>query len=157
MNRHETPRRHPRCRIGSVVRVRYRNRGTLLSRGELAFFCHVRRAVRQRWLIMCKVRLADAVTCSAAAWRAGAGNAIAQKHLDFIICDPCSTKLLLAIELDDRTHVRPDRRRRDRFLNQTLSQAGIRLLRFRARSSYCPHEIRKRIESALTAHLLLPN
>lgn len=86
----------------------YRSRAALLTRGELVFFLSLRGAVANRCLIMCKVRLADAVTCSEAEWRAGAGNAISQKHLDFVLCDAHSTRFLVAIELDDRSHARPE-------------------------------------------------
>lgn len=129
----------------------YRSRAALLTRGELVFFWSLRGAVASRCLIMCKVRLADAVTCSEAEWRAGAGNAISQKHLDFVLCDAHSTRFLVAIELDDRSHARPERRRRDRFVEQALSQAGIRLIRFRARSKYCKHEIRNQLDEVLAS------
>lgn len=94
---------------------------------------------------MCKVRLADVVTCSESGWRDGLGAAIAQKHLDFVLCDPQTLRFVMAIELDDRSHERPERRRRDRFVDQVLAQAGVRLLRFRARSRYCTDEMRRRI------------
>jgi hypothetical protein len=128
----------------------YFTREALLTRGELAFFWSLRRAIAARCLIMCKVRLADAVTCSERAWRSGGGNAIAQKHLDFVLCDSHSTRLLLAIELDDRSHSQPHRRRRDRFVERALDEAGIRLVRFRASSRYCPDEVRARLDTALS-------
>lgn len=99
---------------------------------------------------MCKVRLADIVTCSETAWRRGSGSPIAQKHLDFVLCDVHSTRFLAAIELDDRSHHRPDRRKRDRFVNRVLAEAGIDLIRFRARSRYCAIAIRQRVLTAVS-------
>ena len=92
---------------------------------------------------MSKVRLADIVTCSDAAWRRGMGSAIAQKHLDFVLCDRHTTQFLLAIELDDRSHDRPDRRKRDEFVNRVLAQAGVALIRFQARRWYSVEFIRR--------------
>jgi len=102
-----------------------------------------------RFLVMCKVRLADIVTCTDAEWRRGLGRAIAQKHLDFILCDRSTTRFVLAIELDDRSHERRDRRQRDLFVDQVLAQAGIRLIRFRARSRYSAWAIREHILTVL--------
>ncbi len=44
--------------------------------------------------------------------------------------------VVLAIELDDRSHQRPDRVERDRFLNQALSAAGLPLLRVAVAEHY---------------------
>jgi len=123
----------------------YQNRIALLTRGEAAFFGPLCRALDGRFLVMCKVRLADIVTCSDDNWRRGWGAAIAQKHLDFVLCDVRTTRFVLAIELDDRSHARPDRRRRDRFVNQVLAQGGVQLIRVRASAWYSVASIRERI------------
>lgn len=141
-SRHTTRRRRGRREKPAIV---YRNRETLLSRGEAAFFGPLTRAVAGRFLIMCKVRLADIITCSETAWRRGMGSAISQKHLDFVLCDLRSTRFVLAIELDDRSHEQSHRRKRDLFVNQVLAQAGIRLVRFRASARYSVESIRERI------------
>lgn len=39
-------------------------------------------------------------------------------------------KPLAAIELDDKTHNQPERRRRDMFVNSIMSSANMPLLRF---------------------------
>lgn len=130
-------------------RLPYRSRETLLSRGEAAFFEPLQRALNGEFLIMSKVRLADLVSCSATEWRNGYGGAISQKHVDFVLCDPATTRFILAIELDDRTHDSEDRKRRDRFLNEVLATVGIRLLRVRARSYYSPSSLRSVVHEAL--------
>lgn len=98
---------------------------------------------------MCKVRVADVITCSDADWRRGFGGAISQKHLDFVLCEPRTTRIILAVELDDRSHEAPHRQRRDRFLNDTLQAAGIRLLRVKARAQYSAEIIRLLVNAAL--------
>lgn len=127
----------------------YKPRQTLLSRGEAAFYFALRAAVRGRYLIAFKVRLADLITCGDAAWEAGFGHMIARQHLDFILCDHGSTDILLAIELDDRSHELARRKRRDLFLNEALFVAGIPLLRFRASSRYDIDVLANAIDTAL--------
>ena len=112
------------------------SRKTLLSRGEAAFHRALCDAVEGRWLVMCKVRLADIVSCSSADWLRGHGGKISQKHLDFVLCDAGTSAIVLAVELDDRTHDAPERRARDSFVDEVLATAGVRLLRVRARSEY---------------------
>lgn len=120
----------------------YEGRGTLLTKGEAAFYGPLQEAVGAEFQIMCKVRVADVITCSEADWRRGFGGAISQKHLDFVLCEPKTTRIVLAVELDDRSHEAPHRQRRDRFLNETLQTAGIRLLRVKARAQYSAEIIR---------------
>lgn len=134
---------------GQRGRLPYRSRETLLSRGEAAFFGPLQQALNGQFLIMSKVRLADLVSCSATEWRTGYGGAISQKHVDFVLCDPTTTRFILAIELDDRTHDSEDRKRRDRFLNEVLATVGIRLLRVRARSYYSLSSLRSLVHEAL--------
>jgi len=127
----------------------YASRETLLTRGEAAFHGPLQEAVGGRYLIMCKVRVADVLTCSEADWRHGFGGAISQKHLDFVLCEPASTRIVLAIELDDRSHEAEHRRRRDKFLNEALRTAGIPLLRIKARAQYSPEIIQLLVRAAL--------
>lgn len=138
----------------------YASRLTLLSRGEAAFHGPLLQAVGGRWLIMCKVRVADVIEC-AQPQAGGRGEpdwarfaAISQKHLDFVLCDPRSTRIRCAIELDDRSHESPHRRRRDAFLDAALRAAGVPLVRFRARSEYDPRRIHATLWGAL--HRLRP-
>ncbi|MBX3412598.1 MAG: DUF2726 domain-containing protein [Pirellulales bacterium] len=114
----------------------YFKRGPLLSRGEMAFYRVLRKAVGRRFHIAFKVRLADLVTCSEQAWAAGFGHMIARHHIDFVLCDYRSMDVVAAIELDDRSHRKPCRRRRDAFLAETLFAASIPLIRICAAAWY---------------------
>jgi len=89
-----------------------------------------------------KVRLADNVTCSDVDRRSGFGGPISQKYVDFVLCEIRTTRAVAAIGLDDRSHDRPDRKRRGVFLNRVLAASGIAIIRssgtgllFRARHS----------------------
>lgn len=144
--RHETPFKRPRNRARSRPLLPFGSRGVLLSRGELAFFRALRRALAGRFLIAFKVRAADLLSCSSSAWEAGFGHMIARHHLDFVLCEPDSTEIHAAIELDDRSHCQANRKRRDSFLNEAFAAAKIPLIRFQAAARYDPVAIARVIE-----------
>jgi very-short-patch-repair endonuclease len=71
---------------------------------------------------------------------------IARHHLDFVLCDHGTTNIRLGIELDDRSHDKAIRKKRDMFVNEALAAAGIPLLRIQAAARY---------ESDYIEHVLL--
>lgn len=127
----------------------YRRQSSLVTQNELLFYTSLRRAVGTRFTITVKVRLADVIACPRAAWSLGYGRLIAQKHLDFVVCDPKSLRVVLAIEVDDKSHERPARRLRDAFVNRAMDAAGVPLIRVRAASSYDPREIERLLSRLL--------
>lgn len=56
-------------------------------------------------------------------------NRINRKSVDFLILAKDAT-VVAAIELDDRSHDRPDRRRADAQKNRALADAGVPLIRW---------------------------
>lgn len=54
---------------------------------------------------------------------------ISQKHIDFLICEKETLKPVLGIELDDRSHQREDRQKRDEFVNALYENIGLKMLR----------------------------
>ena len=114
----------------------YRPRRFLLTQNEAAFFRALLPLVAGRFHISCKVRLADLVTIPDADWQMGHANRIAQKHIDFVLACPQSFRIIAAIELDDRSHQRIERRKRDAFINQLFSETGISIIRVPARWAY---------------------
>jgi hypothetical protein len=71
------------------------------------------------------------------------------KSVDFLICTN-DMRPLLAIELDDTTHNRPDRQQRDAFVNTIITAAHIPLLRFTA-SGWNTDTIKQQVTQALHA------
>ena len=120
----------------------YRSRRGLLSRGELAFYTVLRDVVAGRFGIGIKPRLADVVWCPPRLFRTGVGARVSQKHLDFVLYDLRSTAVVLAIELDDRTHKRAERRARDGFVDEVLERCYVQLLRVPAARSYDGRRLR---------------
>ncbi|MDE2040977.1 MAG: DUF2726 domain-containing protein [Patescibacteria group bacterium] len=61
----------------------------------------------------------------------GAFRHIDEKSVDFVLCRKEDLYPVLAIELDDRSHERPDRQQRDREVERILDGSGLPLLRLR--------------------------
>lgn len=126
-------RRPRRRRSPSAI---FRPRHFLLTKNEAAFFHVLAAVIGDRYLISCKVRLADIITCGDRDWRRGHANRIAQKHVDFVVTDIRSSRIVASIELDDRSHLRPERRSRDRFINDLFWKMRVRLIRVPASWEY---------------------
>ena len=60
-------------------------------------------------------------------------NRISQLSLDFLILNP-DTSIVAAIELDDATHTRENRRQADARKSHALQSAGVPLIRWNAKS-----------------------
>lgn len=56
---------------------------------------------------------------------------VSQWHFDYVLCDKNDFRILCALELDDLSHNRSDRVRRDRILNAVCADAGVDLKRMR--------------------------
>lgn len=123
---------------------------TLLTPSELKFYNVLKMAMPNHLSIMMKVRMGDIITCSDADWRAGWGPRISAKHIDFVLIDRHTTKIILGIELDDRTHqTNKDRIERDKFVNKAFEVARVPLLRVPTSGYYKVDELRKSIDQLI--------
>jgi hypothetical protein len=122
----------------------------LLTAAERSFFGVLQQTVASEYQVFAKVRLADIVrpvsNPSRSGWQS-AFNRIAGKHVDFVLCDSTRLGVVAVIELDDRTHERPERRDRDGLVDSALADARIPVLRVSAQQSYSPAHLRKCIQS----------
>lgn len=142
--------RNPRT-AATAYPLPYVAREGLLSRGELVFFRVLRRAVANRYSISIKTRLADIIKCPDELWDTPHGRRLSQKHLDFILYDSWTSRIVTAIELDDRSHYRPERRIRDQFIEQALIAGGVALVRIRAAARYDADIISRQIAVAIAS------
>ena len=99
-----------------------------------------------------QVRLADLLSVR---WASGPRHRaalwkITSKSLDFAIMGVDGV-VVLAVELNDKTHDRPDRQQRDRFVKDALRQAGIPLATFRPgeRINLAPYLSRQNVKPRL--------
>jgi very-short-patch-repair endonuclease len=150
----------------------YRARAGILSPGEREFFPILRVAVKMAWhaqhtgnttppWVFASVRLAEVLEITASrsdqrsVWQT-AFNRITRKQLDFVLCDPDSTRPLLVIELDDRSHQRSDRRERDGFIDDACAAAGLPILHIPAAMTYNAHAIADQIRRVLSPSPTVP-
>jgi hypothetical protein len=125
----------------------YKRKDFLLSKAERSFFGVLQLAVNGRYIIFTKVRLADLLDIPRGTEkRQSYFNRIQAKHIDFVICDKNLLRPLLAIELDDSSHNRADRKTRDNFVDAALAAAGLPILHVRASSGYNTQELTHAIQ-----------
>ena len=127
----------------------YAARESLMTESELRFFAVLEEALADTFRIHSKVRLEDIIrvrseTDPRTAFTAR--NRIKSRHIDFVLCDPDTLEIVASVELDDRSHDRPDRMKRDDFVDEALRVSGIPCIRFAVQDQYCPKEIRGAIE-----------
>jgi hypothetical protein len=122
----------------------YQRQRYLLSPAERAFFEVLCRAAGDHFYVFPKVRVADVlyVPVGTTRWYARF-NRIAQKHLDFVLCSQATLMPVLAIELDDQSHARPNRQARDGFVNAAFQAAKFPLERVLLQRAYEIDDIRK--------------
>jgi ssDNA-binding Zn-finger/Zn-ribbon topoisomerase 1 len=126
----------------------YRKKETLFTQAEQKFLAALEEAVKGKYRIFGMVRVADVIepiARSNTSVRQTAFNRIQAKHFDFVICDPTDLRVVAAVELDDSSHARRNRRDRDDFLNQACKSAGLSLLRFPAKANYDAADIHARL------------
>ncbi len=58
--------------------------------------------------------------------RATWSNKIGRRSIDFVVCDPATLRPLVAIELDEPTHTRPERQTRDDEVEKILKWQACR-------------------------------
>ncbi len=127
----------------------FRAKETLMSESELDFFKVLECVIPDNTMIAPKVRLGDVIGCSESDWHAGHGPRISAKHLDFVLIERGSSRILTCIELDDRSHDRPERRERDAFLEKALAAAQVPLLRVKVARTYSQNELQKALDEVL--------
>lgn len=128
----------------------YKLTQSLLTATEKAFYAALVLAAGRRHVVFPKVRLAD--LCQDLDRWAGTGafDQVSSTRVDFVLCDARTFRPVLAVELDDRSHVRGNRRDRDALVDQIFRTMGLGVYRQWVRRSYDPAAIARGIEDALT-------
>ena len=123
-------------------------RDNLMTPAELAFFAVLEPLVRPTCMISSKVRLADLFDVRQERGQQAAFNKIVGKHIDFVLTDCQTSRILCAIELDDSSHNNPDRVERDRFVNELFAEKRLPLLRVPFSWTYYPAALREALAKA---------
>jgi hypothetical protein len=116
----------------------YRLCDNFLSPAELDFY-HVLQPAVSAWAIVCpKVRLGDLFYPQTGDRRERfiARNKVERKHVDFLLCDPQTMRPLLGVELNDSSHRKSKRRRRDEFLARVFAATELPLAWIKVQPRY---------------------
>jgi len=118
-------------------------RDDFLSPAELSFFQVLRSVTGQQVVACAKVSLGDLFFAQTGDLRKNRSmaNRIDRKHVDFLLCESVTMRPMLGIELDDRSHERPERKTRDELVEGVFKAAGLPLLRVPVRQGYAPDEL----------------
>lgn len=109
----------------------------LLTTAEADFFAALLDATPASLIVFAQVRLASLVEVQQWARRDKTNwYKIQAKSVDFVLCEARSYAPRLIVELDDRSHDRPDRRERDAFVDSVLASAGLPILHVRWQRHY---------------------
>src|SRR5271155_5880950 len=120
-------------------------RGRFLSANEKSFLRTLDAALGRNYRSFAQVRLAELANPARSAnvhLRRRALNAVMAKSVDFVVCDVLTLDPVAAIEVDDRSHLLPERQQRDAFVNALFLEIGLPLIRVKARRAYSVDELR---------------
>jgi hypothetical protein len=125
----------------SVVAAKFKPRDGSLSKpwpleAKRHLLTEPERALYQRLIqtlpnqiVLAQVQLLPVVQFQRGRRSQGILNRISQLSLDFLILNP-DTSIVAAVELDDATHTRADRRQADARKSHALRSAGVALIRW---------------------------
>lgn len=110
----------------------YFAKSSLMSRTEGEFFVKLERVVRERYYIFPQVHLSAILDhrVKGQEWNY-AFRHINGKSVDYVLCNRNTLEPTYAIELDDYTHDKADRRERDIEVERIFEAANLPLVRFR--------------------------
>ena len=129
----------------------YKRKNFFLTRAEHECFDALMAAVGNDYLIFAQVHLPTLIDNKVVGqnWRA-AFRHINGKSVDFVLCDKAYISPKLAIELDDKTHERPERQERDMEVERILREAGVPLLRIGNNGRFSANDLAEKIRGALS-------
>lgn len=129
-------------------RLPYRLGDSILTKAEMNFYHSLRLNVGEKAIICPKVGLKDLFYVSKSVGKDYMKyfGKIAQKHVDFVLCDPVSMKPLCGIELDDESHTSKKSYARDLFVEKVYKDAEFPLIRLSSKSGYTQNEISEALE-----------
>lgn len=124
---------------------KYTKKEYLLTQTELKFYRLLKQITDELNLIICpQVTLYQIVQNK----NYKDFNKIQNKSIDFVIAES-NLKVKLCIELDDYTHKKDKRVKRDEFINKLFNDLEIKLIRIPVQNYYNLEELKRKIEDCL--------
>ncbi len=136
----------------------YARQKYLCTNGEWRFCQVLEQAVGDQFTVMMQVRVGSLLNCPAKDWERW-GRRVSQKSFDFALVAKGSSYVAGVIELDDKTHLLPERRKRDKFLDEACRRAELPLIRFKTARHYDVDQVRETVRAGLPkgACIVRPN
>ena len=116
----------------------YLKKDCLMSEAEKKFYFVLSEVIGNDYLIFSKVRMADLLYLPKMSNSNfyHYQNKIQSKHVDFLICDKENIEPLLAIELDDSSHLKMDRILRDELVDRIFESAKLPIMHVKFSENY---------------------
>lgn len=105
---------------------------------EQKFYYYLKQQFGADKRIFAQVRVVDLIQVNWSELKKGSKDAqsafrqLSQWHVDYVITDQ-NFQIVCAAELDDRSHQKPERQRRDKILNMAFETAEVKLYRYQLR------------------------
>jgi hypothetical protein len=130
----------------------YQPAGPLFSAAERSFLGVLDSAVGAEYRVFGKVRVADVAAVRSGlgnSARQGALNRIAAKHFDFVVCRASDMAVVVAVELNDRSHGSQRAQARDELLANVCRIIQLPLLTVVAKPAYAVPELQAQFLAAV--------
>ncbi len=139
-------RKSPEQHIKPKITYKYARKRYVMTMSENEFYRTLQEAIGTSYMIYPQAHLDLFLDHKVKGqnWK-GALSTIQRKSVDFLICNREYYNPLVAIELDDSTHERPDRVERDKLVEAACSVADMPLVRFQVASNYSPNDLLDRL------------
>jgi len=130
----------------------YQTKSAIMTDAEANFFSILTEVVENKYYIFPQIHLPSILNHKIVRqnWY-GAYRHIDEKSVDFVLCNRNNLEPVLAIELDDNSHLRDDRIQRDIEVDRVLSHAKLPLIRFSNHGKFNVDEIEHKINQMLMA------
>lgn len=123
----------------------YKKKNYLLTQTELKFYKVLKEITDELNLVICpQVAMYEVINTT----NQSTFNKISRKSVDFTICRQ-NLEIICCIELDDYTHNRTKRIKRDIFVNKIFADANQKLLRIQVRNIYNKQELKGKLINCL--------
>lgn len=137
---------------GEYGTLPYYRKQYLLTQTEQSFYHMLVTVLNGHFVICPKVRMSDIIDVDRKKVSKTYTflNKINSRHVDFLVCDAKSMSPLVAIELDDKSHQKEERQKRDFYVDKAFADANMPLVRFQAKRGYVKEEIIAGLKPHLT-------
>jgi hypothetical protein len=135
--------------------IKYKPQAQLFTATEKKFLSVLESIAGDELKIFGKVRVSDILTPDVNKFEKGSSwhwlfSQISQKHIDFVITDQ-NLNLLCAVELNDPSHQRKDRKTRDQFILEAFQSANVPLVMINTQHKYLEEHIAETIAKKIVS------